>query len=99
MLESIEKSPSFYDADVSSMRKLIKVSALIGLNSFLVGYAMHTMGRSFFPEVVLLLLLSFVLTLVGAHMSGKQPKNLFSKKLELVAGIILIIMAIWFIII
>lgn len=99
MLESIEKSPSFRDEDVSSLRKLIKVSVLLGLNSFLVGYAMQTMGRAFFPEVVLLLILTFVLTVLGSHLGGKEIKNLLSKKLELVAGIILIIMAIRLIIV
>lgn len=99
MLESIEKSPSFTDVDAAHTSKLVKVSFLIGLNSFLVGYALHTMGRSFFPDVVWLLILTFVLTLLGTHLGGTQTKNLISKKLELVAGIILIIMSIWLIII
>lgn len=99
MLESIEKSPSFRDEDVRSLRKLIKVSCLIGLNSFLVGYALETMDRAFFPEVLFLLVLTFVLTLVGSHLGSKENKNLLSKKLELAAGIILIIMGIRMIII
>ncbi len=103
MLESIEKSPSFGDSDVGSIRKLVKVSGLIGLNSFLVGYALETMDRGFFPEVILLLITTFVLTLLGAHLgTGADPqpnKTLLSKRLELVAGIILIIMGIRLIII
>ena len=94
MLESIEKSPSFGDVDVKDTGKLIKVSALLGMNSFLVGYALETMGRAFFPEVLLLLVFTFLLTLLGAHLGGSQLKNLFSKKLELVAGIVLIVMSI-----
>ena len=61
ILESIEKSPSFRDEDATNIRKLIKVSALLGLNSFLVGYAMETMDRSFFLEALLLLILTFTL--------------------------------------
>lgn len=99
MLESIEKSPSFGDVDAKDNWKLAKVSALIGMNSFLVGYAMETMDRSFFPEVILLLIISFVLSLLGAHLGGTDSKNLLSKKLELVAGIILIVMGIWLIVI
>ncbi len=99
MLESIEKSPSFGDLDVSNTGKLVKVSALIGMNSFLVGYAFDTMGRAFFPEVLLLLIFTFLMTLLGAHLGGTHSKNLVSKKIELVAGIILIIMAIRLIVI
>lgn len=98
-LESIEKSPSFKDEDVTSTRKLIKVSALIALNSFLVGYALETMDRAFFPEVLLLLVFTFLMTMLGSHLSGKYAKNLMSKKIELIAGIILIIMGIRMIII
>ena len=95
ILESIEKSPSFRDEDAAHTRKLIKVSVLLGLNNFLVGYAMEIMDRAFFPEVVLLLVLTFLMTLLGSHFT----KNLISKKIELVAGIVLIIMAIRMIII
>jgi len=94
MLEYIEKSPSFGDADAGDNWKLAKVSALIGMNSFLVGYALETMDRAFFPEVILLLIFTFVLSLLGAHLGGTDVKNLLSKKLELVAGIVLIIISI-----
>ena len=102
MLESIEKSPSFSDVDAGSTGKLLKVSALIGLNCFLVGYALETMGRAFFPEVLLLLILTFVLTLLGSHLGGSAEQNhktLLIKRVELVAGIVLIIMGIRLIII
>lgn len=99
MLESIEKSPSFGDVDAGDNGKLAKVSALIGMNSFLVGYALETMDRAFFPEVILLIIITFVLSLLGAHLGGANSKNLLSKKLELVAGIILIIMGIRLIVI
>lgn len=103
MLESIEKSPSFGDSDVGSLGKLFKVSALLGLNCFLAGYAMETMDRGFFPEVILLLVTTFLLTLLGTHLGAgtdvQKDKIVISKRLELVAGIVLIIMAIRLIII
>ena len=102
MLESIEKSPSFSDVDAGNTSKLIKVSALLGMNCFLVGYALETMGRTFFPEVLILLLLTFVLTLLGTHLGGNAEQNhktLLIKRIELVAGIVLIIMGIRLIII
>ena len=46
MLESIEKSPSFGDADAGDLWKLIKVSTIIGLNGFLVGYALESTFKS-----------------------------------------------------
>ena len=102
MLESIEKSPSFSDVDAGNTGKLIKVSVLLGMNCFLVGYALETMGRTFFPEVLLLLLLTFVLTLLGTHLGGgaeQNHKTLLIKRVELVAGIVLIMMGIRLIII
>lgn len=103
MLESIEKSPSFGDSDVGSLGKLLRVSTLLGLNCFLAGYAMETMDRGFFPEVILLLVTTFLLTLLGAHLGAgtdaHKDKTVISKRLELVAGIVLIVMAIRLIII
>ena len=99
MLESIEKSPSFTDLEVDDTRKMIKVSSLIGLDTFLVGYALETMGNAFFPQVVLLGIITFVLTLLGFHLGGPNSQTIISKKLELLAGIILLIMAIRLIIV
>lgn len=99
LLESIEKSPSFSDLEVNDTRKMLKVSSIIGLNSFLVGYALETMGRSFFPLVILLGIITFVSTIVGFHLANPNSTTVVSKKLELVAGIILLIVAIWMIVI
>ena len=99
MLESIEKSPSFSNLDVDDTRKLVKVSSVFGLNSLLVGYAVETMDKSFFPQVLLLLFITFALTLLGFHLGKRTSKDIASKKIELVAGLILIIMAVKMIII
>lgn len=94
MLESIEKSPSFSDLEADDNRKMIKVSSLIGLNSFLVGYAVETMGKAFFPQVVILMVVSFIMTLLGFHLGSPNSQTVASKKIELVAGIVLLVMAI-----
>ena len=99
MLESIEKSPSFTNMDVDDTRKLLKVSALIGMNALLVGYAVETMGKSFFPQVLILMILTFAMTLLGFHLGHKNAKTIASKKFEFIAGLILVILAVRLIII
>lgn len=99
MLESIEKSPSFSDLEADDNRKMIKVSSLIGLNSFLVGYAVETMGKAFFPQVIILMVISFMMTLLGFHLGSPNSKTVASKKIELVAGIVLLIIAITLIVV
>ena len=99
MLESIEKTPSFTNLETDDLRKLIKVSALMGLNSFLVGYAVETMNTSFFLLLVFLLLLTFGLTLLGFRLGNKKSKTVASKKVELLAGLVLAVMAVWLIIV
>ncbi len=99
MLESIEKSPSFSSVDADNTRKLIQVSAIFGMNAFLVGYAMETMDKSFLLPAVLLVIISFLMTLGGFHLGKKTSKTVASKRIELVAGLILIVMAVKMIII
>lgn len=98
-LESIEKSPSFNTLDTKDTGKLIKVSALIGLNSFLVGYAVETMDTSCLPQLIFLLIMTFGMTLLGFHLGNPSSQTIASKKVELVAGIVLIVMAIRLIIV
>lgn len=99
MLESIEKSPSFTNLEAHDTRKLFKVSTLMGLNSFLVGYAVETMDTSFFPQVAFLIIITFCLTLLGFHLGNKNSKTVASKKVELLAGIALVCMGVWQIIV
>lgn len=99
MLESIEKSPSFSSVDADNTGKLIKVSALEALDAFLVGYAVETMDASCFPALAFLALITFGMTLVGFHLGGPTSKTIASKKIELVAGVVLIVMAVRLIIV
>ena len=94
MLESIEKSPSFTALEVNNTKKLFKVSILMALNAFLVGYAVETMDTSCFPQLVFLFIITFGMTLIGFHLGNENSKTIASKKIELVAGIILIILSV-----
>lgn len=99
MLESIEKSPSFSSDDAGSTGKLCKVSALIAMNSFLVGYAAETMDSACFPQWVFLALITFGMTLLGFFLGDNNAKTIKSKKVELLAGVVLIVMAVRLIIV
>lgn len=94
MLESIEKSPSFNTSDLNDINKLLKVSVLMALNAFLVGYAVATLDTSCFPQLVFLFIITFAMTLLGFHLGNQNSKTIASKKIELIAGIILIIMSV-----
>ena len=80
MMESIEKSPSFSTLDQDNTGKLVKVSASMGLNAFLVGYAMETMDTSCFPQIIFLLLITFCMTLLGFRLGGPNQKLSPAKK-------------------
>jgi len=99
ILESIEKSPSFSNTDASSTGKMAKVAMEIGLNSLLVGFAAETMGRSFFPQIMILMVITFLMSILGFHLGKPESKTIVSKKVELVAGIILIFIALGLIVI
>lgn len=99
MLESIEKSPSFTNLEVRDTNKMFKISSLLGLNSFLVGYAVETMDKSFFPQVIILMIITLALTLLGFHLGNASSKTIISKKVEFVSGIVLTLIAISLIIV
>lgn len=94
MLETVEKSPSFKEYETTDTLKMIKVSVLSGLQFLFVGYSLELMGKSWFPEVFYLIVITFLMTLLGFHLGSKTSKTIISKKIEFVAGLILVIMAI-----
>lgn len=95
MLESIEKSPSFTDLEVNDTGKMIRVSSIFGLNALLVGFVVETVGKAFFPQVIILGIVTFMMTLLGFHLGNPNSQTIASKKVELLAGIILLVIAIW----
>lgn len=94
MLEAIEKSPSFREKEVDDSKKMWRVSLLAGSQFFFIGYPLQLMDKGWFPQVFFLLVITFLMTILGFHLGGKTSKNIISKKMEFVAGLILIIMAI-----
>ena len=99
ILESIEKTPSFTNTDANNTRKMTKVAAELGLNCLLVGFAAETMGRSFFPQIVILMVIIFLMSLLGFHLGKNDAKTIASKKVELIAGILLVFIALGMIIV
>ncbi len=94
MLETIEKSPSFREKEVDDGKKMWRVAALAGWQFWLVGYPLQLMGKSWFPQILFLLIITFLMTILGFHLGSKSSKTIISKKVEFVAGLILVIMAI-----
>ena len=99
MLESVGKSPSFNEDEVDNNRKLVKVSAVLGLNALLVGFAVNTMQKGWFAQTLILLVVTFAFTLLGFHLGSRNPKIITSKRFEFIAGLLLVIMALRLIII
>lgn len=94
MLESIEKTPSFNATDVNNTSKLFKVAAVLGFDAFFVGYAVEAMDTSFLPQAVFLVLISVAMTMLGFRLGSPSSKTIVAKKVEMVTGIILIVMAV-----
>ncbi len=94
VLETIEKSPSFKETEAGDNHKMWRVALVSGSQFFLVGYALELMNHSWFPQVLLLIIIAFLMTLLGFCLGTKTSKRIVSKIVEFVAGLILIIMAI-----
>lgn len=94
MLETIEKSPSFKEEEADDTKKMVRVSALSAAQFFLVGYPLELMGKSWFPQVLFLIVITFGMTVLGFHLGSKSSKTVRSKKAEFIAGLILVVMAI-----
>ncbi len=94
MMEAIEKSPSFQEKDITDGAKMWKIAITTGSQFFFVGYPLELMGKSWFPQILFLLIITFLMTILGFHIGTKTSKSIFSKKLEFVGGLILIILAI-----
>lgn len=94
MLEMLEKSPSFKEEESNDTKKLIRVAALTGSQFFLVGYPLELFGKSWFPQILFLLVITFLMTVLGFHLGSKSSKTIVSKKIEFVAGLVLAVMAV-----
>lgn len=94
MLEMLEKSPSFKEEEADDTKKLIRVAALSGSQFLAIGYVLELLGKSWFPQILFLLVISFLMTVLGFHLGTKTSKTIVGKKIEFVGGLVLVIMAI-----
>jgi len=95
LLESIEKSPSFAITDDGINGKFVKVSLLVSLNYMLIGFALRITASSLSWNFFGLLFISVAAGIIGFGLGSPDSKSIASKKLEAVAGIILIVIAIY----
>ncbi|WP_428897525.1 Putative Mn2+ efflux pump MntP [Parelusimicrobium proximum] len=93
LLESIEKSPSFSITDSDINLKMVKVSILIAANSGMIGFALKIMGRGLVWPLFILFFISLIMSMVGFAIGKPDAKEIGSKKLQALAGIIMIILA------
>ncbi|MBR2864758.1 MAG: manganese efflux pump [Elusimicrobiaceae bacterium] len=94
MLETVEKSPSFKEEEANDTKKMLKVSLLSATQFLFIGYPLELQGKSWFPQVIFLLVITFLMTILGFHLGSKTSRTIRSKKVEFVAGLILAVMAI-----
>ena len=94
MWEMLEKSPSFKEEEAEDNKKLIRVALLSGSQFLAIGYVLELLGKSWFPQILFLLVISFLMTVLGFHLGTKTSKTIVAKKIEFVAGLVLAIMAI-----
>ncbi len=95
LLESIEKSPSFAITDAGLNGKLVKVALLIALNFMMVGFVMKITGAGIAWSFFALVFISIAAGVLGFGLGTPDAKSIASKKMEAVAGITLIIAAIF----
>lgn len=96
LLESIEKSPSFSISDEGLNKKLVKVSALVACNYALLGFVVYIGGGDLMWNLFLLLIISLASGILGFSLGKPSAKtNVSGKKIETVAGIILVACALY----
>jgi len=100
LLESIEKSPSLNYTDIVQSNYLIRVAVQASVDSFMFGFTLSLFFISRIEIFLLALLISAIFnffgTLLGLSHGHAFPKTVFGKRLELAAGIIMIVTAISF---
>jgi len=100
LLESIEKSPSLNYTDIVQSDYLIRVAVQASVDSFLLGFTLSLFFGGRIEIFLLALLISAIFnffgTLLGLSHGHAFPKTILGKRMELAAGIVVIIIAISF---
>ena len=100
LLESIERTPSLNYTDIVQSNYLIRVAVQASVDSFMFGFTLALFFGSSIGVFLMALMISavfnFFATILGLSHGHAFPKTVIGKRLELVAGIVVIIIAISF---
>jgi putative Mn2+ efflux pump MntP len=100
LLESIEKSPSLNYTDIIQSGYLIRVAVQASVDSFLLGFilSLHfgTGSKLFLLALLISAVFNFFATTFGLSHGHAFTRSVIGKRLELIAGILMVIIAIGF---
>ena len=99
LMESIEKSPSLNYTDIVQSSYLIKVAVQASVDVFMIGFILALEShRMFLIALFFSALFTFISTALGLSHGHSFTKTVLGNRLQLVAGIIMIIIAVWYVI-
>lgn len=99
LMESIEKSPSLNYTDIVQSSYLIKVAVQASVDVFMFGFILALIAPNMFLIALLFsALFTFVSMALGLSHGHSFTKTVLGNRLQLVAGIIMIIVAVWYVI-
>ena len=100
LLESIERSPSLNYTDIVTSNYLIRIAVQASVDSFMFGFTLALFFGARLGVFLLALIISavfnFFATVWGLSHGHAFPKTVLGKRMELAAGIVVIIIAISF---
>jgi len=100
LLESIERPPSLNYTDIVQSNYLIRVAVQASVDSFLLGFMIAMFYGTAIDKLLLALLLSavfnFFATILGLLHGHTFVKTVLGNRLETIAGIVMIIVSIYF---
>jgi putative Mn2+ efflux pump MntP len=98
LLESIEKSPSLNYTDIVQSGYLIRVAVQASVDSFMFGFILSlsfgTASKVFLLVLFFSAIFNFFATSLGLSHGHSYTKSVIGKRLELVAGIVMVVASI-----
>ncbi len=100
LMESIEKSPSLNYTDIVQSSYLIRVAVQASVDSFMLGFVLALVApRLLLGTLFLSALFTFLSVTLGLSHGHSFTKTVLGNRLQLIAGIIMVIIAVRFVII
>lgn len=97
LLESIEKSPSLNYTDIVQSTYLIRVAVQASVDSFMFGFIISLVAdKTLFFVLLLSAVFNFFATTFGLSHGHAFPKTVLGNRMELAAGIIMIVVSVFF---